>query len=157
MDSFPNEEYHLNQNLFFNNVSNGLDFQPMLDSNYNLINSNLINNSNNEIIRVKDEQIRDLKRKIKNYQKAIEEQKQKLIDYDNLRIDYNSINSNYSELEAEYLSLKANYTELLEQLQKKNIIIEDYRKVLEISKKNSRCFNRKKKNFKIKEMKLKLN
>ena len=94
-------------------------------------------NSNPNIIieekTVLNEKIKNLQRKLKAYQIMTVDQNKKITELDNLIIEYNSLNKNYCELESELNYLKLQNAQLMDALNYKNCLIDEYQKMIEIS------------------------
>ena len=108
-------------------------------------NPNQFQNQNNENIideqKVLTEKIKNLQRKLKAYQIMTVDQNKKLTEFDNLIIEYNSLNKNDTELENELNILKMQNSQLMDALNCKNCLLDDYQKMIEISTEKFKMLN----------------
>ena len=107
------------------------DFSKNINFTYHTSNSNSNNNEEHE--KILNEKIKTLQRKLKAYQIMTVDQNKKLKEHDNLIIEYyNSLNKTYTELENELKLLKMQNSKLMDALNCKNCLIEEYQKMIEI-------------------------
>ena len=108
------------------------DYSKQVSYSYQTSNTNP--NNNEETQKELKDKIKTLQQKLKAYQIMTVEQNKKITEHDNLVVEYNSLNKNYTELESEFECLKLQNSQLMDAINSKNCLIDEYQKMLEVSK-----------------------